>query len=224
MKSEQIDDIVKDLKAGHLIKPPSRWQTASGTRYLFGLTLTAGGLISGGYQYWLAVHPVTYSLPNSAQLASALFTVAAIIFAYAQWLNARREASLDKFYERLSLINSRYHAWPEARMLTKHFWYEDHASVDPSSPDAETEFKKSNYVYLEYDNLEYMISRYQLGFVTEELLKRAIWTFVARCEVGEFATIAKRLALKAEGGYNANTGKVVEYLLGRVLQFNTRRS
>ena len=112
MLSERVDEIVRDLKASRLIKPPDRWQTASGTRYLFGVILAACVGLSLWYQYWLASHTPAYSLPNSAQFASALFAGAAIVFAYNQWLNVRREASLDKFYDRLSLINSRYHAWP----------------------------------------------------------------------------------------------------------------
>ena len=177
--------------------------------------------ISVLYQWWLAQLPGLTPLPNGAQLALTLIAGVAAIFSYAQWLDARREASLDKFYDRLNLVNNRYYEWEEARLLTKHFWWEEPPS-QMAAAKADAEFEKCMYVYLEFDNLEYMVSRYQLGFVTKSLLRRAIWTFLARCEVGEFSAIAKRLALRGEGGYNASTGRIVLSLVGAVSELGRR--
>jgi hypothetical protein len=66
-----------------------------------------------------------------------------------------------------------------------HFWID---SVD------EADFQKSMYVYLGLDNLEYIISRYQLGFVSKHLLRRAVRTFRSRCESASFVELAAKLS------------------------------
>lgn len=63
-----------------------------------------------------------------------------------------------------------------------------------------------------WDNLEYIIIRYQLGFVTKPVLRRAVRTFRSRCQSPEFAQLACQLVHGA--GYHAKTVDVVT-LLGR---------
>src|SRR5205085_2217911 len=112
-----------------------------------------------------------------------LIAAVAAVFAYYQWADARREASLEKFYERLRLTNDRYNEWKHARELVGHFW--DLSEGDPG-------FQRRMYTFLELDNLEYMILRYELGFVRKRLIWRAIRTYASRCESLAF----RRLAVK----------------------------
>jgi hypothetical protein len=132
------------------------------------------------------------------------------IFAYYQWNDVRRELSLDKFYDRLSLINERYYYWPHARDLVGHFW--------PNPPDEKT-FQEAMYVYLELDNLEYIIMRYHLGFVSRPLLKRAVRTFSSRCQSSVFSSLARQLVNGA--GYSSSTIHVVSALTELALASKT---
>ena len=70
------------------------------------------------------------------------------------------------------------------------------------------------YVYLELDNLEYIVVRYQLGFVTKPLLQRAVRTFRSRCQSSDFANLANELVQGA--GYRAKTVDVVSLLTSDV--------
>ena len=140
-------------------------------------------------------------LPNGTQVATILIGAIAAVFGYFQWADARREASLEKFYERLRLTNDRYDGWPHARALVGHFW-------DADGGDAG--FQRRMYAFLELDNLEYMILRYELGFVRERLIWRAIRTFASRCESLPFRRLVVPLA--AGSGYDHRTKQVVECL------------
>jgi len=69
------------------------------------------------------------------------------------------------------------------------------------------DFQRALYVYLEIDNLEYIIDRFQHGDVREELFRRAVRTFVSRCESDEFCQLALLLVKRA--GHNEKTVKVI---------------
>ena len=67
------------------------------------------------------------------------------------------------------------------------------------------------YVYLELDNLEYVIVRYQLGYLRLPLLRRAVRTFGSRCESQSFCNIAAEIVNGA--GYAQATVDVVKILV-----------
>lgn len=203
--ADETDKLVERLIEEGRITRPNWWVSQRGRFGLFVVTLALCAAASLGYQAWLIQTAQPASLPNGAQLATALVAAAAAFFAYYQWTDSRREASLDKFYDRLSLVNERYYAWKEARQLVAHFW-------DNSSDDAV--FQRCQYVYLELDNLEYIVFRYQLGFVTKPLLRRAIRTFRSRCQSAEFSTLAMDLVNGA--GYHSKTVDVVSLLAASI--------
>lgn len=210
--AEQMDRLVEKVIREAKFTKPSYWVTKRGRFVLFVFFLTACALAGAWYQWWL-VHgdyPNTVSsssaiLPNSASLTTVLITVVAAFFAYYQWTDARREASLDKFYDRLKLINERYYEWKEARELVKHFW----PISDPASE--ESDFRRAMYVFLELDNLEYMIMRYQFGYVSSRLLQRAIRTFLSRCRSEDFGKLAVKLVTGS--GYMQKTAEVTKLLV-----------
>lgn len=198
--ADQTDRLVEQLIDEGRITRPNWWVSQRGRFGLFVVTLILCGLIALIYQVWLTRGTASPTLPNGAQLATALVAAAAAFFAYYQWTDARREASLDKFYDRLSLVNERYYSWEEARHLVDHFW----GSGEPA------DFQRAMYVYLELDNLEYIMFRYQLGFVTTPLLRRAIRTFRSRCQSREFSSLAMQLVNGA--GYHSKTVEIVSIL------------
>jgi hypothetical protein len=79
----------------------------------------------------------------------------------------------------------------------------------------ESSFRKSMYVYIELDNLEYLIEKYHLGFLRNTTALRGLLTFKTRCCSAEFRNLALKLA--HTGGYNADTKEARENNLTNTL-------
>lgn len=188
---------IKRLISSGKVLGPKWWVSQRGRFGVFIVLLVACAVGALFYQRWLRGQSSPNTLPNGAQLATALVVAVASAFAYFQWTDSRREVSFDQFYDRLALTNERYYYWEDARGLVPHFW----------GSSKEADFQKAMYVYLELDNLEYILYRYQLGFVTKALLRRAIRTFCSRCQSPEFLALAQLLVKGA--GYHAQTGQLV---------------
>ena len=122
----------------------------------------------------------------------------AIVLAYGQWIETKHEASIDKYYERLSLTNEGFYRWEEARRMFPFFWEGDN----------HTSFEKRMYVYLELDNLEYAITKYKYGSMKDEVAFRSLVTFVSRCQSEEFRDLADK-CIKNSIGYSFETKEVV---------------
>jgi hypothetical protein len=202
--AEHTDQLVERLIHEGKITRPNWWASQRGRFGIFVVVLALCALTSLSYQWWLLAPGRPSSLPNGAQLATALITAAIGFFAYYQWTDSRRESSLEKFYERLHLVNERYYDWKDVRQLVGHLW---------GASSEESEFHKRMYVYLELDNLEYMIFRYQLGFVRKPLFRRAVRTFSSRCESVRFSELVIELVNGA--GYDAKTVEVVNVLVAQ---------
>jgi hypothetical protein len=108
------------------------------------------------------------SSSRGAALATAVLALGAFIVGYHQWRAARRETSMDRFYDRLEIANDRLAALE---------------GIDAFHM----------YVYSELDNLEYVIEKYRLGYMSPEQALRGLRTFQSRLtgykgqEFGEFA-------------------------------------
>ena len=135
---------------------------------------------------------------DGANVAMMIITLGAFILAYQQWDEAKNETSIDKYYERLDLTNSRLNDWHAARAMFPNFWRgEDRES-----------FEKAMYVYLELDNLEYAIEKYRLGYMSAAVAYRSLETFKSRAESREFRELALEYVVKSSG-YQDITEKVV---------------
>lgn len=202
--AKQTDELVRVLLSEGKITEPSWWASQKGRVWILVVVLLACLAISFAYQLWLRDIADVTPLPKSTDVAVTLITAAAIFFAYYQWMDGRRESSLDKFYDRLALINTRYYEWKEARDVVPHFWGKSTENVN---------FRPRMYVYLELDNLEYVILRYQLGYLRTPLLRRAVRTFSSRCESPVFCELAKEVVNGA--GYAQATVDVVNVLVAQ---------
>lgn len=80
-----------------------------------------------------------------------LISLGAAIVAFQQWRENRYEISIDKYYDRLESANKRLECLdiPKEKM----------------------------HVYVELDKLEYVIVKYELGFIPAKFAKRAIDNF-----------------------------------------------
>jgi len=125
------------------------------------------------------------------QLIGGILGAGALAVAYIEWLLARRESSMDKFYERLRIAN-------DYRRSVK----------DPDLGIAEDRL----YVYSELDNLEYVIERYRFGYMSAALALRGIRTFQSRLAgIPGFKALVRKLLPGA--GYSLQTRVVVRELM-----------
>jgi len=92
---------------------------------------------------------------DAKSVAQLILSLGVLLIGYQQWRDARQEASFERFYERLRIANDR----------------RDKLGADPFTM----------YVFAELDNLEYVIERYKLGYVSAELAGRGLRTFRSRC-------------------------------------------
>ena len=132
---------------------------------------------------------------------SAIVAAGLLIGGYFEWTLARREASLDKFYERLCIANDSNEKLNAAE-LTKG----DVVSLKNTTLQL--------YVYREIDNLEYVLQRYRHGFLDPVLAARGVATFASRLKVPDFVTALRLLGdLSDKAGYLHTTGALVRALL-----------
>jgi hypothetical protein len=106
------------------------------------------------------------------QIATAAVTFGALMFAITSWRANRREASFDRFYERLDRPNEVLARHECARVLMDDAWVGGRP---------EGEFERRMVVFAELDNLEYAIEKFRLGYMTPENALRAARTFQSRC-------------------------------------------
>lgn len=124
--------------------------------------------------------------------------VGTAVFAYAQWIETKHDTSLDKYYERLNLTNEGFYRWDNVREMFPHFWDED----------GNIPYEWIMYVYLELDNLEYAIAKYQYGSMQPEIAFRSLVTFISRCQSKDFLNLAEKFVEKSIG-YSSETKAVV---------------
>lgn len=128
--------------------------------------------------------------------AAATFTGAGFAFWY--WQSARYEASMDRYYDRLNLANTRY---------------------EKLSPD-----KYLMYMFMELDNLEYVIEKYKWGYITAEQAFRGLKLFYTHCrEIKEDVQGAGKVPLNelasiwvGNGGYLTTTCHVVTHVCDEI--------
>jgi hypothetical protein len=133
-----------------------------------------------------------------ANVSLWVITVGAFVFGFRQWRSNQREISLEKFYDRLDIVNRRLDQWPGARKLVSHFWGEDCLGES---------YEKAMYVYVELDNLEYVLEKYTRGYMDAKDAFRGITTFESRCSSPEFRRLACQQVSKA--GYRSSTIRIV---------------
>lgn len=90
------------------------------------------------------------------QALGAMLSLGGAIIVYRQWLATRHEISIDKYYDRLDVANKRLEALPDVQKAHMH-------------------------VFAELDKLEYVIIKYQLGYISPQLAFRAVSNFEQLC-------------------------------------------
>jgi hypothetical protein len=88
---------------------------------------------------------------------SSIITFFAVIIAYQQWKANKHETSIDKYYDRLDIANKRLEVLPDVN-------------------------KEDVYVFAELDKLEYVIMKYELGYISPHLALRGVKNFESLCK------------------------------------------
>ncbi|WP_207485819.1 hypothetical protein [Arenibaculum pallidiluteum] len=130
------------------------------------------------------------------------------VFGYIQWIMARYESSLDKFYDRLDVANNRLGA-----MVDQSWSQATPGTLPPfnvyTPPDPVGVSLFDMWVFAELDNLEYVVEKYTWGFLTPTLACRAVETFKSRC-VHDKTFTERALNFAAASGYRKTTRIIVE--------------
>lgn len=131
---------------------------------------------------------------SHTEAVAAVLAIGTLLLAFQQWYAARHEASMEKYYERLNLTNERYEALNDVDNYLM-------------------------YMFMEVDNLEYVIEKYKRGYISEEQAFRALKLFYAHCRGvqqeyragGELVPLCKlAYAWVDRGGYINTTRDVVK--------------
>jgi hypothetical protein len=153
------------------------------------------------------VGPVVLRLPRQIfqdvtgkDFATLVFAVGGFVVTFHQWRAARREASLERFYDRLDRVNHHLRDCEAARSVLR--------------PDfANREFYERAFLaFTELDNLEYAIEKFRAGYMSTRNAHRAADTFRSRCAgSAEFQWFAYRCV--HDYGYSDTTRRVVDSVL-----------
>lgn len=145
-----------------------------------------------------------FNKDEEIDILSAIIAFGALIFGFQQWNESKNETSIDRYYERLTLTNSKLTDSRGLCQMFPHFWEEN-------------DFEKTLYVYLELDNLEYAITKYHYGYMHTFIAYRSLLTFISRCQSAEFLKLAKT-CVKGSIGYHEMTQIVVNNIANPEIQ------
>jgi hypothetical protein len=151
--------------------------------------LFGAGLVLTAVVY--AVFALTLPLKGTDGISAAV-GITTIVAAFAYWQSGRYEAATDRYYDRINLANTRY---------------------EKLSPDAYL-----MYMFMEVDNLEWVIEKYKWGYITPEQAFRGLKLFYTHCrEIQERVPSGTKLPLSQladawvdKGGYLTTTCRVVK--------------
>ncbi len=107
---------------------------------------------------WIIVEMFNLERVPWSQAFTAILSLGVATIAYRQWRGARHEISIDKYYDRLETANKRLEA------------------LDIDKPAAE-----DMHVFAELDKLEYVIVKYEYGYISPVLALRAVKNFRGLC-------------------------------------------
>jgi hypothetical protein len=140
-------------------------------------------LVSG--LIWIVVKVFSLAPVPWSQAFTAILSLGIASIAYLQWRAARQEISIDKYYDRLEVANKRLEA----------------LEAKPTPEDM--------YTFSELDKLEYVIVKYEHGYISPLLALRALKNFHGVCLDHEgFRERASRWVTKAS--YGEITRRVVK--------------
>ncbi|HEX8641051.1 MAG TPA: hypothetical protein VF704_07820 [Allosphingosinicella sp.] len=157
-------------------------------------------------------------------LIPAILGAGVLIGSFFEWRSSRHEASLDKFYERLCIVNdSREKIRLEDDSLAEICLVQptenstcrierfrvdaEGARVGKARPHVDP---MQMYVWRELDNLEYLLERYRLGYLSTRLAFRGVATFASRFRFEQFQEVLGDPEDLATTAYNDTTIEVVK--------------
>jgi hypothetical protein len=120
---------------------------------VIGLILAGVSLIT-----WSIVVGLEFQRVPWSNAFTAILSLGIAIIAYRQWHAARQEISIDKYYDRLDVANKRLEV----------------VQTDKPSPE-------DMHAFAELDKLEYVIAKYEYGYMPPVLALRALNNFKGLC-------------------------------------------
>jgi hypothetical protein len=136
-------------------------------------------------------------------MAGSLILVMSLLLGLYQWHASVEQAAMEKYEREISGGNE-----VEKRATVREMM----KSLYPAlSPEERPDYDRSAYVYVELDNLEYALERYEEGLASAYTTSRAVMTFASRCRSREFRQRAELQVVVAS--YSPVTAKVVSLVI-----------
>lgn len=127
-----------------------------------------------------------------------VFQACLLFWGLRHWKRQRQENSFEKYYDRLERANATGGVFHFSRNVVPHLT-------------SSLNHEEALYVYSEIDMLEYVITKYKLGYMTEQDTFRGLTTFLSRCRSQRFKDILNVLADK--GAYTHYTMVHIQSLI-----------
>lgn len=162
--------------------------------------------------FYLAVGILVFGLhflpeerENLPKAVASVLGAITFSLAYLQWRAGRQEASFERYYDRLDLANRKF----DASMTEE----------AKGSPEDLRRHLYAMFTFAELDNLEYVLEKYKLGYVRQELAERAIRAFRSRCEDNPrfcheaLVWIGAEEGQERAKGYEPTTREIVRHII-----------
>jgi hypothetical protein len=176
-------------------------------RVLFDSVVWALVLAFFGGLWWLHSEHQVLGIHPPTDYATAVVTIFVFVLAYYQWRSSRYEKAMEDFYSRLGLANRRRERLALISKLMGHPWDLKGANEYSEALCGDDDHHWSMYVYAELDNLEYVVEKYNLGYMQARHALRGLRTFYQRCARPAFRYRALKCARCM--AYNESTVQVV---------------
>jgi hypothetical protein len=182
------------------------WRMLTGKRTV--LIATAVAVVAHAL-YLLRPHePVAGEGDPVARILATVAAGLAFAFTYVQWHLGREEASYDKYYDRMKLVNEHIDAAGR-----------EYARLRELAPKEEPaswllDHHRNMITFAELDNLEYVLGKRRLNYVEDDLVERAVRTFKAQCAQAWFCEKVRFWTVQTELGYRPRTRAAARFLAG----------
>ena len=189
--------------------------------FLLGLTIWVLAVSFTAFLYF-------YVEPDEpSDFTTTIGGVAVFIFGYYQWRSSRYEKAMEDFYSRLNIANNRRENGKNVVFDLLGKPWELNGVHESCRAFAQGEEKHwIEYIYSELDNLEYVVEKYNLGYMKAQVALRGLRTFYQRCALPIFRKHALKCARSM--AYNESTctvvRKVYDDIESRRQALNPRRS
>ena len=155
----------------------------------------------------IAAHSRQLKIDHLIASTGTVILTLSLLMALHQWHESVEQAALVNYEKEIAESNK-----VEERPSVRAMMSDMYPAIKQAAPD----YDRSEYVYLQLDNLEYALERYRDGLASAYTTSRAVMTFAVHCQTQEFRQRVVRQV--AVASYSPVTVDVVFHVIERFLK------